>query len=241
MSNNKKVLLYSGGMDSWLINKIWKPDIKLYVDIHGAYSEVEKSHLSNDVKIVDFPLLGKFEMEDKYIPLRNLYFLMIGSNYGDEVCLCATAGDWGAKDKNPEFLQKADNMLAYLWSDKKLQRKVKVCQDFINFSKSELIKLFLSNGGNINSLRAETFSCYTPVDGRECFDCYPCFRKFAILFANGAKYTRDERAQMWKYIKAKVIPRKEEGGCDGTYYTDRYKESKDLIFTVETLKAEFEK
>lgn len=30
-SYEKKVLLYSGGMDSWLIDKIWKPDVKLYV------------------------------------------------------------------------------------------------------------------------------------------------------------------------------------------------------------------
>lgn len=26
-SYEKKVLLYSGGMDSWLIDKIWKPDV----------------------------------------------------------------------------------------------------------------------------------------------------------------------------------------------------------------------
>ena len=29
----KKVLLYSGGLDSWLIDKLWNPDFKLYIDI----------------------------------------------------------------------------------------------------------------------------------------------------------------------------------------------------------------
>lgn len=48
----KKVLLYSGGTDSWLIDKIWKPDTKIYIDIHGRYSEVEKKRLPNDVKVV---------------------------------------------------------------------------------------------------------------------------------------------------------------------------------------------
>ena len=36
---NKKVLLYSGGMDSWLIDKLWKPDIRLYVDMNTRYSK----------------------------------------------------------------------------------------------------------------------------------------------------------------------------------------------------------
>ena len=45
VSMNKKVLLYSGGTDSWLIDKIWKPDVKLYIDIHGRYSEFEKKLL----------------------------------------------------------------------------------------------------------------------------------------------------------------------------------------------------
>ena len=38
-SYEKKVLLYSGGMDSWLIDKIWKPDVKLYVDMGTKYSQ----------------------------------------------------------------------------------------------------------------------------------------------------------------------------------------------------------
>ena len=37
----KKILLYSGGVDSWLINQIWKPDIKLYVNLGTSDSEEE--------------------------------------------------------------------------------------------------------------------------------------------------------------------------------------------------------
>ena len=37
----KKVLLYSGGMDSWLIDKIWQPDKKIYINMHTRYSEQE--------------------------------------------------------------------------------------------------------------------------------------------------------------------------------------------------------
>jgi len=41
----KKVLLYSGGMDSWLIDKLWKPNVKLYIDTGGSYSKDEIAKL----------------------------------------------------------------------------------------------------------------------------------------------------------------------------------------------------
>ena len=71
-----KVLLYSGGMDSWLIDKIWKPDVKIYIDIEGSYSKEEIARLPKDVKIVKLPI-GIYEQENKFVPLRNLYFLMV--------------------------------------------------------------------------------------------------------------------------------------------------------------------
>ena len=235
----KKVLLYSGGMDSWLIDKLWKPDVRLYINIGGDYSKAEIARLPKDVKVVDFPLLGQFELPNKFVPLRNMYFLMIASNYGDEVCLGATAGDWGNKDKTPEFLESAENMLQYLWGDKKVTKDIKVCKKFVYKSKSELINEYLRKGGTIDELKQATFSCYTPIEGKECLMCYPCFRKFALLYAHGAQYTRLERHKMWLYVKAQIIPTAAEGGYKGTYYTDRGEESKDLIFAVEQLKKEF--
>ena len=236
---SKKVLLYSGGLDSWLIDKIWKPDIRLYVNIAGDYSKEELRRLPDDVLVVDFPLLGSFELPNKFVPLRNLYFLMIASHYGDEICLGATAGDWGNKDKTPDFLEMAERMLNYLWSDKKVARQVRVCRDFINVPKSRLIDIYLERGGTIDRLHDDTFSCYTPVDGKECLACYPCFRKFALLYSHGANYSSEQRAKMWEYVRKQIIPTKEEGGYQGTYYTDRGEESESLIRAVEMLKKEF--
>lgn len=51
-----KVLLYSGGMDSWLIKRLWKPDECVYVDMHTEYSEDEKKRLDADIRVIDFPL-----------------------------------------------------------------------------------------------------------------------------------------------------------------------------------------
>lgn len=238
-----KVLLYSGGMDSWLIRKLWKPDRLVYVDIHGAYSEVEKARLPKKTIIVDMPFLGNVEMEGGFVPLRNLYFLMVASHYGDEICLGATSGDGGV-DKSPEFLVKSSEMLDWLWSDKKTHRKspVHVVTDYVKKSKGQLIQEYLDLGGSVQEIKENTFSCYTPSDDShdECMSCYPCFRKFSLLHSFGAKYTEDEKRKVWEYVKSQVIPTREEGGYDGTYYTDRGDESKWLVKTVEMLRSEFE-
>ena len=88
---DKKVLLYSGGMDSWLIRKIWKPDICLYVDMNTQYSKEEIKRLPPDV-VIEHLDLSRWEREDKIIPLRNLYLIGLATNYGNEICIGATAG-----------------------------------------------------------------------------------------------------------------------------------------------------
>ena len=72
---NKKVLLYSGGMDSWLIDKLWKPDIRLYIDMNTRYSKEEMKRLPDDIVIEKLDL-SKWEREDKIIPLRNMYLMV---------------------------------------------------------------------------------------------------------------------------------------------------------------------
>ena len=235
-----KVLLYSGGMDSWLIDKLWKPDIKLYINIKGDYSEEEIRRLPSDVKVVDFSFLGEQELENKFVPLRNLYFLMMASHYGDELCLGATAGD-GSKDKCLDFLVDTENTLNNLWHDKKINKDIKIEKKFVKMSKAEIIDEYIKQGGNINEIKESTFSCYTPKEGKECFECYPCFRKFAILYSKGYKYSEEEQKKIWEYIKKNIIPTKEEGGYQGTYYTDRGEESQYLIKCVDDLRNKYER
>lgn len=108
--SNTKVLLYSGGMDSWLIDKIWKPDLRLFVDMGTASAREERKRLPADVKVVEFQSLGQFERpQDFILPLRNLYLFMIASNYGEEICLGATSTDVNL-DKTQEFADKATDL-----------------------------------------------------------------------------------------------------------------------------------
>ena len=230
-----KVLLYSGGMDTWLIDKLWNPDKKIYIDIGGKYSKSEIKRLPNDVEILDFSLLGRFEQADSYVPMRNLYFLMIASHFGDKICLGATSGDGGA-DKNINFLFSAETMINNLLRDKKVGRSIEIEKNFIKMSKADLIKQYLDMGGTADEIKENSFSCYSPVNDEECFNCYPCFRKFALLSYFGAHYIESQRNKMKEYIHRYIIPTKEHGGYNGTYYTDRGEESKYLISCVESLK-----
>lgn len=234
-----KILLYSGGMDTWLIDKIWKPDKKIYIDIGGKYNEAEKKRLGNDVEILPFPLLGRFEQADNYVPMRNLYFLMIASHFGNKICLGATSGDGGA-DKNINFLYSAESIINSLLQDKKVGRSIEIEKQFIKYSKADLIERYLDMGGTANEIKEKSFSCYSPVNGEECGECYPCFRKFALLSYFGATYTEAQERKMWEYIKKNIIPTKEQGGYNGTYYTDRGEESTYLIACVENLRRKYD-
>ena len=203
---NKKVLLYSGGMDSWLIDKLWKPDIRLYVDMNTRYSKEEMKRLPDDT-IIERLDLSKWEREDKIIPLRNMYLIGIATNYGDEICLGATAGD-RVLDKSPVFAELYEDLLGYLyqkqhWTEK---RTIKINLDYKAYTKTELLKQYIAQGGNISEAFSSSFSCYAPVDGHECWN-----RKFIAFALNGYPFSMDVIGRNISYIKHEILPLIESG------------------------------
>ena len=216
-----KVLLYSGGTDSWLIDKLWKPDKKIYINIHGFYSEAEIFKLPPDVEVLDFAELGKAEDKNtNFVPLRNLYFLMIASNYGDEICLGATLSDRGSKDKREEFLDKAQDIIDYclLGNSFAEDRKVKICKDFIGLHKFQIIEKYLEAGGTIEEFVKDSFSCYHSINGKECMRCKQCYKKFLEAFYFGYDYGNIAENGMIDYLIRNVIPLNHH---EGTYFTER--------------------
>lgn len=218
------MLLYSGGMDSYLIDKIWQPDVKLYVNMHTAYSTEEIERLPNDV-IVEELNLGKFERPDSIIPLRNLFLVSIASYYGDEICLGATAGD-RVLDKSPEFAHKTSDLLSFLYSSQWWNpeaREIKINLDFKNHTKKDLLKIYKDQGGNLRQAAEESFSCYHPKMGLECWTCKPCFRKFVAFVLNGHKFENYINDIVLDYLEDEIIPQIKAG----TY--GRKDEEKDIM------------
>lgn len=227
----KKVLLYSGGMDSWLMSKLWKPDIKLYVDMKTRYSENELARIRKepDVQVVEFPL-GQWEREDAIIPLRNLYLAMVACNVTGsedvEILIGATAGD-RVLDKSPEFVNKATDLLSYLYTPQHWileGKKVRVCIDYKQYTKTDLLKMFKEQGGDLEEAFTRSFSCYNPVDGHECWHCKPCFRKFTAFSEAGYEFSDDVARTVCSYIKTDILP-----GIEAGTYGRGEKEEHDIV------------
>jgi 7-cyano-7-deazaguanine synthase len=181
-----KVLLYSGGMDSWLINKLWKPDIKLYINVGTRSSIEEAKRLPDDVIIRNLPIADQEQHNNNfYLPMRNLLFVTLASYYGDIICLGATGSSihW---DNTEKFAKDASDLLTYLNLEENKNASIKVVVPFWNVSKTELLRQYLKDGGDINKAFFETFSCYNPkLNGEPCWKCLACLRKLKAFSENG--------------------------------------------------------
>lgn len=192
---SKKVLLYSGGMDSWLIDKLWKPDVKLFFNIGTANSNYELERVKKDKNtiIIDMPL-SQFEQKDNnyYLPLRNLHFVAMAAHYGDVICLGAT-GSSTHKDKNDVFANLSENALNYLLSEDPTRTEpVQVVMPYRGKTKTEILAEYLAQGGDINKCYDETFSCYNPDEnGKPCMQCTSCLSKFTAFYNNGYRFDEE--------------------------------------------------
>lgn len=205
-----KVLLYSGGMDSWLIDHIIDPDVLLFVRIHTKNNEMEYQKLldlldkgkikANKLEVVDFDL-STFERpsQNYFLPLRNLHFVTIAAHYGDEIYLGAT-GSSTHFDKNDTFAEKASDVISYLLSESN-EGPVSIKLPFKDTTKTELLKMFIDKGGNIQDAYESTVSCYTPINGKPCMSCTSCMSKFAAFYNNGYKFSDDEISRFKEYVK----------------------------------------
>lgn len=231
-----KILLYSGGMDSWLMDKLWNPDIKLYVNLNGRYNKQEIDHLPQDVIIENLDL-SKWERPDRILPLRNLYLCMLATNYADkdgcEIMLGATAGD-RVLDKSFEFADKTSDLLTYLYSSQwwnPTAKTIKICLDYKSYTKEDLLKEYLKQGGALEIAWKESFSCYEPDEnGNVCMSCKPCFRKF-ISFAKLGYIDESWLSTVIPYIEKEIIPLIKSGN-----YGRGEKEEKAILQVYETYK-----
>ena len=228
MNKLTKILLFSGGSDSVLISHLYNPDYLVYCDLGGQYSKeeikkIQEGPFGSDprLKILDFSFLGKYERKsDLILPLRNMYLPMFICNefpedeYGDlDICLGATAGD-RVLDKSPEFVEKFNDIINYLYSPQhwiKEGRHIRLNIDYKKYTKTEMLKLYKDQGGDIEKLFHESFSCYNPVDGHECWACKPCFRKAIAYALNGMKLDQEIVDKVVSYILKEIQPQIDAG------------------------------
>ena len=170
----KKVLLYSGGMDSFIINKLWKPDVLLYFDYGISQNEEEIKHLPSNV-IIKKLNIGEYMQKDgiNTIPLRNLIFASIAINYGEEIAIGGLKSDLHF-DKKPAFAEQCTALFNSVLEKERQPKTIKISIPFADYSKTDLVVEYLRQGYTLQELNENSWSCHTPVNHKPCGHCQAC-------------------------------------------------------------------
>jgi len=191
-----RILLYSGGLDSYIISKLEPIDKALYFDLNLPYNKVEIKNMEklDTAFYVLYPFgnggvggIGGFELDNKIIPLRNLFFALYASYYGNDVILGATKGD-STHDKDQPFCDMVTKLVQYIYDPPEKaplscrENKFKLSIPYREYTKTQMVKMYLAKGLSPDML-LKTRSCYG-IANKECGECRSCFRKAVALRNN---------------------------------------------------------
>jgi hypothetical protein len=91
MTKNKKALLYSAGLDSFILWRLLNYPVAVYAKLEHSYTKFEYQTILNikdnlaqfglnmDLRVVDRLKLGDVELDDGYIPYRNLLLFTLAA------------------------------------------------------------------------------------------------------------------------------------------------------------------
>ncbi len=204
----KKVLLFSGGMDSYMAwNLLGKP-IPLYLEIGHRYEEKESQVIqqlmrADDELVVVYSgriFIGDLEEPDGHIPLRNLLFIQEAVLAGaDTVYIGALRGE-SSQDKAGWFFRNTSRTLSKL-----MGKKIVVQAPFRGFTKSKLVREFIRCHPDKLDVLLMTRSCYNMAEVPEefvgCGRCMACFRRWVAMTLNGIRENYQYPPYEWKVVQ----------------------------------------
>lgn len=206
------VILYSGGLDSFLLKKyanIMYPEaeVKCLYYKHGADSEIQEiKRLPPFVEVRTVEWLGEKikplpKKEDPfagniYIPGRNLIFASLAAcqELPGEIWMGTVWDEDNEKgtDKNEYFRSKTSELLTYVLSP--FIDKIELRFPFVElkWTKRDSVRWALENGISKDNIKA-TVSCWNQKDERPCGECKQCFKRELVFLLNGIAqdYRRD--------------------------------------------------
>jgi 7-cyano-7-deazaguanine synthase in queuosine biosynthesis len=200
----KIVILYSGGLDSFLMYKwakAYHPDatIKCLFYAHGqaseqaeikslpSFVEVRKIDWLND-KIKPVAKASDPFADAVYIPGRNLIFsaLAASQELAEEIWM-GTVWDEDnpeATDKNEPFRARTSSLLSYVLNP--FIDSVTIRFPFVEneMTKETAVRWALSNGTPIDDIKA-TVSCWNQRYDKPCGKCKQCLKRLLVFGLNG--------------------------------------------------------
>lgn len=191
-----KVVLASGGMDSFLLWRLYAPDdsTNVFIDVGQKYAYKERlalrglAHMVPNFKIAEAvgPHLGAYERPSGIIPLRNAHLILTAAqlDVGDDILLGVVRDEINS-DKSLEFMRAMADVLnvswrAQYWTD---GRTFTVQTPMRHLSKAEAVTRYIAAGYRLDDLLA-TVSCYD-ADELHCGRCPSCFKRWVALRLNG--------------------------------------------------------
>lgn len=191
----QKVLLSSGGMDSWLLAH--EPELQgavhVFINIGQKYLEKEMaaayrlaSKLDVSLEYAKGPDLGQYEHSTGIIPFRNAQMLLLAGLYGEKIYFGVIADEINS-DKSPEFVEAIQATMnishrAQYWTHGK---NYEILTPFRQYTKTQLVQRYLDNGGSLPKLLTSV-SCYD-AGSHHCGRCASCFKRWVAL-VNVTKY-----------------------------------------------------
>lgn len=182
----KKVILFSGGLDSFIAAKLNPNALLVHVNVNEAYSDKQIDLVKSfqlrekrEIKLFYGMDLSPFVETDAYLPNRNVLFVTLAALVGDYIILGATRGDVHP-DKDHFFAQQMSNLLAYTTN-----KTVRVSVPYKKTTKTSLVKKYLDAGHIAEDLYL-TSSCYHPKK-HECTTCRSCLRRYVAFATNGLR------------------------------------------------------
>jgi len=193
MDKKTRILLFSGGLDSFILYHYLGKPTPLYFNLGHRYAfkeikiigDMVKNKLIDDVEWDFSYTLTEWELPDAHIPFRNILLAMGASRYGDTVYLGGVTDDRVSDNTRASHADMTAIISRYAG------RFVEVRAPFaeLNYSKFDAVKWFLKKykrTGQAESSLLSTLSCFSPKEGR-CMGCKACFRWYVALTWCGVK------------------------------------------------------
>ena len=177
------ILLFSGGLDSFIAYHYLGKPATVYFDLNTPYTtkeiKVVQKLIPNTVveKVIDFSTrqIGK----NAYVPYRNLHLALLANKYSNLIVMAGLADD-KVNDKN----EKVFRQFSYLMSDM-MEKTITVMSPFWKMTKEQVVGWYLNIYQGDPKDLLNTISCYSPTKKTYCGSCPACFRRWCALRANG--------------------------------------------------------
>lgn len=226
----KQCVLSSGGMDSFLLHRVFVPDAEqLFVDIGQPYLAKEMDAMfacNRDATGPCFKYVIATQVARGPLPAhgiilhRNALLILTAATDYQDIMLGVLAHEINS-DKSQEFFTAMEQVLnighrGQYWNDG-VGAVYQVHSPIRGYTKTRLVKEYLDKGFDPALLLA-TVSCYSPQPGH-CGQCPSCFKRWVALTNNGLKQRFYSDPLQWAEGQGVI-----KKARDGTYALERAQE-----------------